>query len=78
MPMDPLLIPAIIGAVLVTVLCEIVLWLMFRKRLLPLAFPHELDTSYFRFFSMRRLGTLAILHTIFVSICMASFCIYLW
>jgi hypothetical protein len=69
---------AITGSVLVAIICEAVLWFLFRKRLNPLIFPHELDTSYFRFFNIARLQILAILHVIFLVICMILFCIYLW
>lgn len=75
--MDPLL-TVIISAAAVTVLCEVILWEIFRRKIAPLSFPHELDTSYFRFFSTARLRLVAVVHTIFVGVCLAIMSFYLW
>lgn len=75
--MDPLFY-ALIIAMSLTVLCEGALWWMFRTKISALIFPHELDTSYFRFASMRRLRIVAVVHVIVVSFCMGAFCLYLW
>lgn len=75
--MDPLFY-ALLIAIGVTVLCEGAIWWMFRTKISALIFPHELDTSYFRFASMRRLRIVGIVHVIVTAICMIAFCIYLW
>lgn len=65
-------------AVLVTVVAESVLWMMFRRKIEPLAFPHELDTSYFRFFGIARLRIVAITHAI-VMLALLFICyFFLW
>ncbi len=71
----PLIITA---AIVITVFCEGILWWLFQKKMKPLSFPHELDTSYFRFFSMPKLRSAAIIHTLFVTLCIVLCCWYLW
>ncbi|UPA22585.1 hypothetical protein K8942_06085 [Candidatus Peribacteria bacterium] len=75
--MDTLFI-TLAAAIAVTLLSEGVLWWIFRQKLTPLVFPHELDTSYFRFFSMRRLRIAAALHTLMVATCIAICISLLW
>ncbi len=75
--MESLLI-VIAAGIGVTVLCEGILWMIFRQKLSPLVFPHELDTSYFRFFSLRRLRITALAHAIGTAVCIVILCLYLW
>lgn len=76
--MNSNLIIVIACCVLATFVCELVLWTMFFKKMKPISFPHELDTSYFRFFSLARLRISAIVHSIFVACVLAVFCTLLW
>ena len=46
--------------------CETVLWMVFRAKMSRIDFPHEVDESFFRFFSLIRLRLLAVLHTVFL------------
>jgi|CXWL01.1.fsa_nt_gi hypothetical protein len=69
---------AVSGAIIITVIGEATLWYLFQRKMKPLAFPHELDTSYFRFFSLPRLMIIAITHTVFVIACLIFFYWYLW
>lgn len=75
-PMD--LIIAITAVTIITVLSEAVLWMMFRRKAQPLAFPREFDTSYFRFFELSKLRLIMIIHTIFLLIVLILLYIYLW
>ena len=64
------------AAVLGIVVAELVLWRLFRRKISEMYFPHELDTSYFRFFTMLRLRALAIMHAV-VLIVAVSFAFFL-
>ncbi len=75
--MQPLLI-AIGIMLLCTVLSEGILWWIFRRKLTPLLFPHELDTSFFRFLSLARLRAIGIAHTVIVLLCVTFCLIFLW
>ena len=61
-----------------TVGSELILWMMFMRRMKPLQFPSELDTSYFRFFEARRLRIIAILHTILLLAVFYTLYSFLW
>lgn len=61
-----------------TFVCEYILWSIFYKKMAPLFFPHELDTSYFRFFSLPKLRAVAIVHSLSVALILTMLCIYLW
>jgi len=72
------LVIIIVICILATVVCEVVLWSLFHQKMTPLSFPHELDTSYFRFFSLARIRMVAIVHTIVVAVMLTLLCLYLW
>jgi hypothetical protein len=48
------------------IVAEFTLWRLFRRRVLPICFPHETDSSPLRFFSLTHLRLVAVVHTIFV------------
>lgn len=50
----------------IIVMGEGMVWMLFRRNMMPVSFPHESDTSSLRFFTFTRLRLLAILHTIFL------------
>lgn len=60
------------------ILAEGVIWQFFRVRVSPLVFPHELDASYFRFFTMKRMRLVAILHTVILMIAASLLISLLW
>jgi hypothetical protein len=68
----------ITGAIVVIILSEAVLWWLFQKKMTPLSFPHELDASYFRFFSMSSLRAIALVHTFLMCGCIVLCSWYLW
>jgi len=73
--MEALLIFLAVAAVLAM---EAIPWFLFRKKLIGIQFPHELDTSFFRFFTIGRVRLLIIGHTIFLlSILLLGF-FFLW
>ena len=62
----------------VIIVCELVLWMLFMRKVEPLVFPHELDASHLRFFSIGRLRIIAITHAIVMFICAFLFYLFLW
>lgn len=54
----------IVGVVIVTL--ELILWMVFHRKVEGLSFPRETDESLFRFFTVTRLRLVAILHTLFL------------
>ena len=63
--MDSLL-TAIIGSSVLIVVVEVVLWMLFKRRIQGICFPHDMDASFFRFFTLGRLRVIAISHTLFL------------
>lgn len=72
------LIIALVSAGIVTVICELSLWFLFRRRAAPLSFPPEFDASYFRFFQMSRIRLIMLAHTAFILIVLGLLFIFLW
>ena len=72
------LIIALTVVAVVTVIAEVSLWFLFRRRADPLSFPREFDTSYFRFFEKSRIRFMMLTHTAFVLIILGLLYIYLW
>lgn len=48
------------------ILMELLLWVLFRRRIAGLVFPHEFDESFFRFFTLRRMEIVAVAHLFFL------------
>jgi hypothetical protein len=63
---------------MVTLVGEMVLWNLFRKRVGPMLFPHEVDTSFMRFFSLPRLRIVAIAHYLVLCVLVTIFFMFLW
>ena len=59
-------------------LVEISFWLLFRRKTVGIQFSHELDTSFFRFFTLTRVRFLVILHTVFILVVLLSSLLLLW
>jgi hypothetical protein len=66
-------IAAVNGAIL---LAEFIIWIVFQRKAEPLSFPHELDTSYFRFFELSRMRLIAVGHALLLVVA-ASACLFL-
>ena len=43
---------------------ELLMWVMFRKKLEGLVFPHELDALSLHFFTITRMRVLVLLHSL--------------
>lgn len=67
-----------IAAGIVIVLLEFILWTLFRRKIVGLEFPREVDASVFHFFSGRRMRTLALIHTIILLVTVPFFIALLW
>ena len=61
-----------------TVAAELLLWIVFRRKVSNITFPHHVDESYFRFFSIMRIRIIAILHTAFLLAFIILTAILLW
>ena len=57
---------------------EVLLWMLFRMKALPISFPHETDNSSLRFFTFGRLRLLIIAHTLCLMIVIAIIYLSLW
>lgn len=69
---------ALTSTIAITCIAEFSLWMLFSRRVQPLSFPREFDTSYFRFSGTGRYRMLAIVHTIIVILCVCLFFFFLW
>jgi len=66
----------IVGAAIMFI--EIIIWILFRRKIEGVCFPNETDHSHFGFFSIARLRIIAILHTIVLLAVLIISAIYLW
>jgi hypothetical protein len=57
---------------------ETFLWTLFRRKTVGIRFPHELDTSFFRFFTLARVRMVALLHTLFLFTVVVFSLLFLW
>jgi hypothetical protein len=55
---------------LILVLLEWVMWRTFRNKIAGVLFPHEADHSSLSFFTMGRIRVCAIVHTVFLLLCL--------
>lgn len=60
------------------VLGEGVLWILFRRNMIALSFPHEADASSLRFFTFNRIRLIAALHTAALMAIVAFVLLALW
>lgn len=67
---------AIIGGWILV--CEITLWMLFRHKCRGIMFPKEMDESFFGFFTLHRMGFVALMHTIFLLSVLFFSTILLW
>ena len=65
-------------AVLVILTGEGVLWYLFSSKIADMTFPHEMDTSFFRFFTRGRMRTIAFLHTLVLAMVCTLSLMLLW
>lgn len=70
-------LPLAIGLA-VLILSEWILWRILHKKIQGLRFPHELDASMFRVFSLGRLRALAIVHTLALGIAYCILLLTIW
>ena len=48
------------------ILLEGILWLFFRRKVEGIHFPHTIDASQLKFFSLKRIGICAMGHAVFL------------
>lgn len=73
----PVLFPILVGLSLLTV-SEWLLWRLLKRKIQGLRFPHELDASVFRVFSVGRLRALAVAHTACLGIAYVTLLLLTW
>ncbi len=73
----PVALPLLIGLLLLGG-SEWILWRLLRRKIQGLRFPHELDASVFRVFSVSRLRLLAVTHTLFLGVAYALLLLAVW
>ncbi len=66
----------IVGTIVTAI--EIILWLLFSKKIQGLSFPHASDESFFRSFTPIRLRIGAVLHTFFLIGIFILLSLFLW
>lgn len=72
-------LPLFLGITIVVILvAEGMLWDLFSHKVRTLCFPCDVDTSFFRFFSLLRLRALAVSHAAFLAAAIVLFAIALW
>ena len=76
--MDILPLALITGTLTLIVIAEFAMWTLFRRRIGGLLFPHELDASLFRFFTLTRLRLIALLHTFFLMVATTALYWLVW
>lgn len=59
-------------------ICEIILWMLFRHKCRGIIFPKEMDESFFRSFTLHRMGFFALIHTVFLLSVLFFTTIFLW
>ena len=69
---------SLLAGISVILIGEVVLWILFRRKVAGLVFPHEYDASFFRFFTLPRLGLLAFMHTATLISLFVFFLTILW
>ena len=57
---------------------ELLLWLLFRRKLKGLDFPHERDASSFRLLSRGGLAALSVMHSVALATAYACTILFLW
>lgn len=60
---------AILVASTLIVAVELILWRIFRNKIAGVLFPHDADQSALPLFTMARLEACAVLHAIFLLVC---------
>lgn len=71
-------LPVIIGATLLILAAEVLLWRLFRHKFSGLLLPVEVDTSVFRISTPRFLGFFAFTHTLVLIIIVDLLLSFFW
>lgn len=76
-PMDNPLLPILFWSVVV-IITNGVLWMMFRRKIAGVTFPHEADRSFFGFFTPLRMRIVCIVHALFIIVVIIFLYLRLW
>lgn len=68
-------IVSVVGAVLAS---ELLLWLLFRRKIIGLLFSRTNDVSIFRFFTIARIRFIALMHSVVLSLMVGLSVFVIW
>jgi hypothetical protein len=75
--MDNPLLPILSWSIIVCI-TDGMLWLIFRRKIAGVTFPHEADRSFFGFFTPLRVRIVCFLHALFMILVIAVLTLRLW